>query len=48
MVIKGGRGGINWEFAINRYKINNKDILCSMRNYTQHFVITYNRKYSVK
>ena len=44
MVIKGGGGGINWEFLINRYKINNKDILHSTRNYTQHLVITYNRK----
>ena len=45
-----GRGGINWEFEINRYRlpnikqINNNDLLYSTGNYTQYLVITYNEK----
>ena len=45
-----GRGGINWEFGINRYRlpnikqINNNDLLYSTGNYTQYFIITYNEK----
>ena len=30
------------------YKINNKDLLYSTENYTQHFVITYKGKESEK
>ena len=47
---KGGRGGINQEFVINRYtllyikQINNKDPLNSTENSTQYPVINHNRK----
>ena len=48
------RGGINWEFGINRYtllyikQIDNKDLLYSTGNYIQYLVITYNGKESEK
>ena len=52
VVAKGevGRGGIDWEFGIGRYKllytkwINNKILLYSTGNYIQYFVINHNGK----
>ena len=47
---KGGRGGINQEFGINKYmllylkSINNKDLLSNTGDYIQYLVITYNGK----
>ena len=44
---KGGKGGINYEFGVNRYtvlyakQINNKNLLYSTGNCTQYFAITY-------
>ena len=49
---KRGRGGLNQEFGINTYtllhvkEIFNKDLLFSIRNYTQYFVTKYKEKYS--
>ena len=51
---KGGEGGINQRFGINRYtllhikQINNKDLLYSIGDYIQYLVITYNGKESEK
>ena len=51
---KGGEGGINQGYEINRYtslyikQINNKDLLYSTENYIQHLVIAYNGKESEK
>ena len=48
------RGGISEKFEISRYKllyvkqINNKDLLCSIGNYTQYLAIIYNGKESEK
>ena len=45
-----GRGGIDWEFAISRYKllnlewINNKVLLYSTGNYILYPVINHNGK----
>ena len=52
MVAKGevGRGGIDWEFGIGRYKllytkwINKKTLLYSTGNYIQYPVINHNGK----
>ena len=52
VVAKGevGRGGIDWEFGIGRYKllytkwINNKTLLYSTGNYIQYPVINHNGK----
>ena len=53
MVTKGKGGeGINQELETNTYtllclkQITNKDLLYSIRNYTQHFVKTYKGKQS--
>ena len=45
-----GKGGVNKEYGINRYKllkqISNKDLLCSTGDSIQYLVITYNGKES--
>ena len=47
---KGGGGGINYEYGISRYKllhiklINNKVLLYSTGNYTQHPIINHKEK----
>ena len=46
----GGRGGMDWEFGVNRCKllyrewINNKVLLYSTGNYIQYFEINHNGK----
>ena len=51
---KGGEGGINQKFGINRYtrlyikQINSKDLLYSTGDYIQYLIISYNGKESEK
>lgn len=54
MVTKGGNEGedeINWKFGINMYtllyikEVIKKDLLYSIENYTEHYVITYMEKH---